>query len=296
MPSVKIKTGESGHMKSLMSASLANIGFIDKHLIGHSLINPAALVLCWLLAAIPAALAQEHSYAPADIEAGEGLYRANCLGCHGDNADAVEGANLSTGRFRRGSSDEDLIRVIRAGIPNTLMPMHATLTVGQTRTIVAFLRSLPAGGGASLRDTREVRIGDASRGRELFYGSAQCATCHGVNGGGSLLSPDLGNIGSQRSPASLETSILEPNAEVRAGDRFFRVVTRDGQEQIGKLLNQDTHSVQMLTAEERLQAWFKRELLEYGFTASPMPSYQDLLSQDQVADLVAYLISLRGAN
>jgi mono/diheme cytochrome c family protein len=49
--------------------------------------------------------AQEHSYAPSDIENGRGLYQANCLGCHGNNGEAVEGANLATGRFRRASSD-----------------------------------------------------------------------------------------------------------------------------------------------------------------------------------------------
>src|SRR3990170_133746 len=78
--------------------------------------------------------AQEHSYAPSDIENGRGLYQANCLGCHGNNGDAVEGANLASGRFRRASSDEDLIALIRTGIPDTLMIARPQFTYGELRS------------------------------------------------------------------------------------------------------------------------------------------------------------------
>lgn len=238
--------------------------------------------------------AQEHSYAPSDIENGRGLYQANCLGCHGDNGDQVEGADLSKGRFRRASSDEDLIRLIREGIPNTLMIPKTNLSVGDTRAIVAFLRSLPTG-GALVADDREVRIGDAARGEALFFSEqTQCSTCHGVNGGGNLLSPDLGNIGATRTPGSLEDAILDPMAEVRAGQRFYQVTDLNGDRTEGLLLNQDTHSVQLLNGEEKLVAYQKDDLESHGFISSPMPSYLDVLSPDEVADVVAYMISLKG--
>lgn len=251
------------------------------------------LSACAALALPGALLAQEHSYAPADIEAGMGLYQANCLGCHGDKGDAVQGANLSSGRFRRASTDDDLVSLIRTGIPNTPMPPHDRLSAGEVRMIVAFLRALPSGGGVQ-SDTRDVAIGDAARGESLFYGSGQCNTCHGVNGGGSRLSPDLGNIGAQRSPASLEESLVAPNAEVRAGDRFYRVVDKQGRASAGRLLNQDTHSVQLLDEDENLVSFMKDDLAEHRFIGSPMPSYQDVLSPAQIADLVAYMLTLRG--
>jgi len=240
------------------------------------------------------ALAQEHSYAPSDIENGRGLYQANCLGCHGDNGDAVEGANLSTGRFRRASADEDLIRLIREGIPNTLMVRKTNLSYGDTRAIVAFLRSLPAGGGM-VADNREVRIGDAARGESLFFSEqTRCSACHGVNGGGNLLSPDLGNIAATRTPFTLEQSMLDPMAEVRAGQRFYQVTAANGTTDRGLLMNQDTHSVQLLNENERLASYNKSELSSHGFISSPMPSYLDVLSPSEVADLVAYMISLKG--
>lgn len=259
-------------------------------------IIPWRRVLTCTLFLVPCAwtIAQEHSYAPSDIENGRGLYQANCLGCHGNNGDAVEGANLSTGRFRRASADEDLIRLIREGIPNTLMVPKTNLSYGDTRAIVAFLRSLPAGGGM-VADNREVSVGDAARGESLFYSNqTRCSECHGVNGGGNLLSPDLGNIGATRTPYTLQQSMLDPMAEVRAGQRFYQVTENSGNTTVGLLMNQDTHSVQLLNENEQLAAFDKADLSSHGFIPSPMPSYQDVLSPAEIADLVAYMISLKG--
>ncbi len=250
------------------------------------------LVLAASLLTAGGLLAQEHSYAPSDIEAGRGLYQANCLGCHGDNGDAVEGANLGINRFRRAGNDEELIALIRTGIPGTLMIPRPQLSYGDLRALVAFLRNMQAS-GINGADTREVKIGDAKRGEELFFGAADCSSCHGVGGGGSRLAPDLAIIGSQRTPASLETAILEPRKEVREGQRFMQVTTKAGQTVSGKLLNQDTHSVQLLTEQEQLASYLKDDLTAWAIMPSPMPSMLDVLSADQVADLVAYLISLK---
>jgi putative heme-binding domain-containing protein len=238
--------------------------------------------------------AQEHSYAPADIQAGQGLYQGNCAGCHSENGDGVQGADLSTGRFRRGSSDEDLIRVIRSGVAGTSMPPHEFLSVGDTRTIVAFLRSLPTGGGLAPIDDRDVRIGNAARGQIVFEGRGECGGCHSVDGEGALIGPNLSRIGAERSAGSIEQSILDPDAEVRAGNRFFQVLEQDSSPVTGRLLNQDTHSVQMISTDDRLVSFLKSDLRDFGFVGSPMPSYRDELTDDEVADLVGYLVSLEG--
>lgn len=255
----------------------------------RSLLGSAVVLL---LGSAGGASAQEHSYAPSDIENGRGLYQANCLGCHGNNGDSVEGANLASGRFRRASSDEDLMGLIRSGIPDTLMIARPQFSASELRALVAFLRSLQTGGAVTAQDEVEVNIGDASRGEELFFGSAQCGTCHGVGGGGTRLHPDLAGIGSQRSPAVLQQAILDPRAVVREGQRFYQVTTKAGATVAGKLLNQDTHSVQLLNEQERLVSFNKDELSAHGIIPTPMPAYLDVLSADDVADLVAYLLSL----
>ncbi|HYE87344.1 MAG TPA: c-type cytochrome [Vicinamibacterales bacterium] len=251
-------------------------------------VSAAVLLLC----GAAGIRAQEHSYAPSDIENGRGLYQANCLGCHGNNGDAVEGANLASGRFRRASSDEDLMALIRNGIPDTLMIPRPQFTYGELRALVAFMRNMQTAGVQTAQDAEEVAIGNAARGEELFFGSAMCSTCHGVGGGGSRLHPDLAGIGSQRSPAVLQQSILDPRAVVREGQRFYQVTTKDGMTVAGKLLNQDTHSVQLLSEDEKLVSFLKDDLESHGVIPTPMPAYLDVLSSDDVADLVAYLLSL----
>jgi len=88
--------------------------------------------------------------------------------------------------------------------------------------------------------------------------------------------------------------MLDPMAEVRVGQRFYQVTDNSGSTTVGLLLNQDTHSVQLLNESEQLAAYDKDMLSSHSFIPSPMPSYQDVLSPAEIADLVAYMISLKG--
>ena len=63
---------------------------------------------------------------------------------------------------------------------------------------------------------------------------------------------------------------------------------------VGRLLNEDTFSVQMIDKSERLLSFQRADLREYSFeTKSPMPSFRDKLSAQEVADVVAYLGTLK---
>jgi len=48
-----------------------------------------------------------------------------------------------------------------------------------------------------------------------------------------------------------------------------------------------------MDAKEQLRSFVKAELREHGPAPSPMPSYQDRLSEQELADVVAYLVSLK---
>src|SRR6476660_3565600 len=120
-------------------------------------------VIGFVLIAVAVAAAQEHSYTQADIENGARLYQSSCAGCHGPNGDMVPGIELQRGRFRRGTSDTEIMRIIQLGIPGTTMTT-TSFTEAQAGTIVAFLRSSAPEGG-----TRVVR-GSTGGGRALFEG------------------------------------------------------------------------------------------------------------------------------
>jgi putative heme-binding domain-containing protein len=136
--------------------------------------------------------------------------------------------------------------------------------------------------------------GDAVRGKALFDGKGACVTCHAVNGVGGRLGPELTRIGQVRRAVELEQSMLEPGSEVLPTNRFYRAVTRDGTTVTGRLLNHDTFTVQLLDAKEQLRSFVKADLEEHGFVRSPMPSVKGSLSSQEVADVVSYLVSLKG--
>ena len=135
--------------------------------------------------------------------------------------------------------------------------------------------------------------GDAANGKAIFEGKGQCTNCHRIKGNGSRFGPDLSEIGARR-PDQLQASILDPDAEILPVNRIYRVVDKSGTVIIGRLLNLDTFTVQIIDQKERLLSFEKANLREYGFVdKSPMPSYKDKLTDQEVADLVNYLYSLK---
>jgi putative heme-binding domain-containing protein len=128
----------------------------------------------------------------------------------------------------------------------------------------------------------------------VFESKGACLGCHRVNGNGSRLGPDLSNVGQLRRSVELETSMLDPDAEILGPNRFYRVVTRDGVTTTGRLLNLDSFTVQLLDSKEQLRSFQKSNLRDFGFIEkSPMPSYRGKLSAQELADVVSYLVSLK---
>jgi putative heme-binding domain-containing protein len=232
-------------------------------------------------------LSAQHETA-ADIEDGGRVFGNTCANCHGPDGDQVAGIDLGRGQFRRALSDQDLSQIIRNGIPGTPMPA-SNFSEQQAARVVAYLRSV-----AASRQSVSA-AGDAARGKTIFDGKGTCATCHRVNGNGSRLGPDLSNVGQLRRAIELERSLLEPDAEVLGNNRFYRVTTKDGATTTGRLLNLDTFTVQLLDSKEQLRSFVKSDVRAHGFVEkSTMPSYKDMLSAAELADVVSYLVSLKG--
>jgi putative heme-binding domain-containing protein len=232
--------------------------------------------------------AQGHGYTPADIENGGQLYQANCTACHGPDGDGVPSVNLGGGKFRRGTTDDELVKIILGGIPGTAMP-PSSFSEGQAGTIVAYLRSL-----ASSPSTGTLR-GDAARGQAIFTGKGQCQTCHSVAGIGGRRGPSLSEVGGSRRAIELQRSLVDPSADIRSDHRPVRVVLRDGTTINGRLLNQDTFTIQLLDGTARLRLLDKSAVREFAIQKeSPMPSYKGKLDAQEIADVVTYLTTLKG--
>ena len=245
----------------------------------------AVLALFCALAALRPALAQHET--GADVFTGERAYQSYCANCHGAAGNQVANVDIGRGVFRRLYSDEDLVGIVMRGIPGTPMPATPNMNYAQANQIVVYLRSR-----AQAKDV--AAGGDATRGRALFAGDGQCLTCHRVQGEGSRRGPDLTRIGVLRTAEQLARSLLDPDAEVQPGNRTYHVELRSGRTATGRLLNQDAYSVQLFTEDEALRSFQKSDLTRHGFVPSPMPSMRGQWNDQQLADVVTYLVSLRG--
>lgn len=264
----------------------------------RQLISAAAAVWGLLMAASAGPQAQ----APADtnplagnataITQGRNIYRGRCGVCHGIDAKGYRGSDLTTGDWVHGGSDAQVFKTIKTGIPGTEMPGNATMSDDEVWMVIAYLRTLGAPGGAT------PERGDAARGEQLFWArnAANCGQCHMVGGRGGRIGPNLTRIGAARSTAALTREIRKPAEVMPVGYETITVVTRDGKRIRGARKNEDTFSVQLMTANEDVLSFFKSDVQVVPEPdLSLMPSYgPERLNDNDLADVVRYLRSLRG--
>jgi cytochrome c oxidase cbb3-type subunit III len=188
------------------------------------------LVIGLMLGASAAALAQ-----PADsqrVEEGRRLFARSCTACHGQNAKGGRGPDL-TGKLNRGSLESEIVDNITNGIPGTQMPAFP-MPVESARAIVAYLRSLSAGG------PDPAVTGDASAGQQLFFGAGGCSRCHTYRGQGGRLGPDLSRIGEARTVRELQAALLQPHKDLARGFETIEVRMKNGAQLRGVRKNEDT--------------------------------------------------------
>ncbi len=254
-----------------------------------ALLGGVGLCVFLLFAAPEESVAQglgDHQYTSADIETGSRLYAAECALCHGPSGDGVDGVNLMLGQFRQPLSDDDLRHVITTGVGDGLMPSFG-FPAPELDALVAFIRA------GFDPDGTAVKVGDAARGQALFEAAGGCAVCHRVNGRGPRAAPDLSDIGAIRTPAALQRTLLDPSAAMLPINRPVLAATRTGEIIRGRRLNEDTYTVQLMDSEGRLRSLTKDDLVELEVLRSPTME-PTTLSSDEVADIIGYLLSLRG--
>jgi putative heme-binding domain-containing protein len=164
------------------------------------------------------------------------------------------------------------------------------------RMVAACGSWLLLGGLALIAQAPQVEVppGDSARGQALVRSSG-CLDCHRIGDQGSRFGPNLSDIGTRRVPARLLQALTVPDEEVLSENRGVRFVTKDGATVTGRLLNQDAISVQLITPKEELKSYPRSGIRDYSVVDKGlMPSSQGKLTDQQIADIVAYLSSLKG--
>ena len=117
-----------------------------------------------------------------------------------------------------------------------------------------------------------------------------------MDGNGSFAGPYLGDVGADHSAEDIRAALVSPSKELRPQNRSVRLVTQDGKTVVGKLLNQDGFSVQLIDASGQLLTFERANLRDFTIiTANSMPSYANRMAPENLSLLVKYLETQTGA-
>lgn len=169
------------------------------------------------------------------------------------------GPNLVNGQLSHGDTPDAMKRVIRGGVPGTTMPAFSELTDEELGQLVSYVRSLTTGGTAPQQIT-----GDPHRGQRV-YESNGCAGCHRIGEQGSIFGPELTRIGASRSIEYLRESITNPSADIPEEFQGVTVATKDGKKIRGVRINEDTFSLQLRDASQKIRMFDKAQLSKINY-------------------------------
>jgi len=255
---------------------------------GRALLRMGAVLLVCTALAHSAAAQEDHQYSAEQIQGGYRLYASQCQLCHGVNGDGVGGTNFSRQQFRFVVTDADVRRMIVNGSSGGGMPPF-NLRDEELDGLIAFLRSGMDRSGVTFR------LGDAARGKAVYDGKGGCAACHRVAGQGARTAPDLTDIGYLRRPGQIFTSLTDPIKATMPINRPVTITLKNGRVITGRRYDEDTFSVRLIDGNETMLSLPKADIARYQIRMdTDMPSFRGRLSDGELGDLLAYLISLKG--
>ena len=223
----------------------------------------------------------------ADVAAGKKLFEEHCSICHGIDGKGGRGPSLNRAHLAHAPDDAALKGVIVDGIAPG-MPEGWFFDEDDVVNLAAFVRSLS-------KIPPDPVAGDAARGAGV-YAKSGCSGCHILNGAGGGYGPDLTGIGERRRASFLLQVIRKPAAALPEDFLLVKATTGAGETIEGIRVNEDSFTIQIKDAGGRYHSLRTAELkdLQKLRGATPMPSFEGILSAKEMQDLVAYLASQRG--
>ena len=206
----------------------------------------------------------------------------------GDKAETLLGGWLD--RLTKGSVPPALqLDVMDAAKASPSAAMQARLktyldSLPKTRTTAAF-PFLQAGG-------------DPAAGKKIFFEhtAAQCVRCHKIGGKGSEVGPVLDGIGKRQPRDYILESVLFPNNKIAQGFEMTLITTKDGKTH-GGMVRKETATELHLSPpvpNAPVEIVQNADIASRSPGVSAMPEmFQQVLTQREIRDLVAYLAGLK---
>ncbi|MEK0450448.1 MAG: hypothetical protein RL088_2716 [Verrucomicrobiota bacterium] len=134
--------------------------------------------------------------------------------------------------------------------------------------------------------------GDWLNGRRLYFGKAQCATCHTTGGQGGRVGPDLSNL-SFRDRASVEKDIREPGAALNPDHLTYHITLKNGAELAAVMLTEDKEKYRIGEANGTVRDLPRADVR--GVKALPIslmpPGLLDALTPAEQNDVIKFLLT-----
>ena len=218
----------------------------------------------------------------AQRESGKTLYMKNCAQCHGEKGDGNGYAtphlyprprDFTTGKFKVRTTPngalpvhEDLVRIIRVGMPYTSMPAWPTLTDGEVSDLAYFIKTFSADFSSPELVPQPVEFPSAPAatpesielGKKLYVDNG-CVKCHG-------------NLGRGDGP-SAPTLTDDFGQPIRAANLAQSWTFRGGPSREDIFRTMST-----------------------GLNGTPMPSFADALPPEQRWAITDFIASLSGSD
>ncbi|MBV6501252.1 MAG: hypothetical protein CJBNEKGG_03759 [Prosthecobacter sp.] len=208
--------------------------------------------------------------------------------------------------WKGGNSFKGFIENIRKDAMATFVPPAeaAELEALGTKTEAVSIPDYvaPKGPGRAWSLDEAVKVVSAGmKGRsfsngEAMYRSVMCATCHRFNGEGGSIGPDLTGSGNRYTLRDLLENIIDPSRVISDQYDSHEIVKKDGSTLLGRIVVEENGKVFVMTnpfAPNDQMAVSESEIARKETRKVSMmpPGLINALNQDELLDLVAYLIS-----
>lgn len=215
------------------------------------------------------------------------LFSTTCAACHGlDGIGSERAPNIITNPQVQKLSTSEMFHVISAGVPGTGMPAFQRLGKRAITSLVAYIKDLQG------KNKSAPLPGNSKQGEALFFGSAQCSSCHMAAGRGGFIAPDLTTYGQTHAAGQIKSAITNP-AERDSPKAMVTAITANGERYQGIIRNEDNFSLQLQSTDGTFHFLSKADLKTIDRApASIMPDYASRLNELQLNDIASYLLTV----